>query len=767
MKIYLTSIFLLLSAICFGQFYDDFSDGNYTSNPRWFMTDMDAQIVENNDGYAVELHPTGEIENSSIKKGSFRTANTQTDNTWWGCDLTFDVNENSEGEIRFYLMSTLPNLGSGEGIYLSINTKSRLLYFIYENKGTKIITRSKTEFSLGSINLSCAIAKQNKEWQLECKTDGKDIAFSPIEVQNIASLELTMSTGFVVYETLENPINLRVNRVNCGKKPEEAEMIGEGDIVITEIMAKPNPAVGLPEVEWIEIYNNSDEAVALGGCKISSPSKTGTLNDYILESHDYAVLCSYNAAVEMSAISQKICIVESMPALNNNGNILTLKNRQNHTISFVEYSTDWYKSEPFKSDGGWSLERIDPNNPLSNAHTWGPSIDPRGGTPAEINSIAMELPDVLIPRIIGFGVENEKLVHIYFNKPMQGEIIELKKSIAIVGNSLKSLNWIEPQRQTLSINLTEPLDSSYAIDINFSDMRCVSGWSMADTTITLALPHQTQYMDIIFNELMPYVSNGNSKFIELYNNSDFYLDLSRLMLSNRDENNNLKSSKIFCSTSTILPPHRFAVISPDTSAIHCALGVNPQSIYFVSALPSMPAKEGTLVLTDRGGNIVDEIDYSDSWHHPQLSDSHDISLERIDSMAPTQSADNWSSCSIKNSAGWQNSQSIKIENEVSNRHFWLETNSFSPNNDGHQDHLIIHHNLPTAGYTMTIDAYTRHGAHICKMIDNKLIDPEGYVMWDGTTKDGTMIPTGLYVIVVRATNEDGDKIETKLIAIKI
>ena len=59
MKIYLTSIFLLLSAICFGQFYDDFSDGNYTANPRWFMTNMDAQIVENNDGYAVELHPTG------------------------------------------------------------------------------------------------------------------------------------------------------------------------------------------------------------------------------------------------------------------------------------------------------------------------------------------------------------------------------------------------------------------------------------------------------------------------------------------------------------------------------------------------------------------------------------------------------------------------------------------------------------------------------------------------------------------------------------
>jgi hypothetical protein len=181
----------------------------------------------------------------------------------------------------------------------------------------------------------------------------------------------------------------------------------------------------------------------------------------------------------------------------------------------------------------------------------------------------------------------------------------------------------------------------------------------------------------------------------------------------------------------------------------------------------MPATEGMLVLADRGGNIVDEIHYSDSWHHPQLSDLHDISLERIDSMAPTQSADNWSSCSIKNSAGWQNSQSIKIENEVSNRHFWLETNSFSPNNDGHQDHLIIHHNLPTAGYTMTIDAYTRHGAHVCSIADNQLLSPQGYTLWDGTNTHLETIPAGLYVLIIQASHPKELKITQKLICIKI
>ncbi len=761
---------MLFSAVCFGQFYDDFSDGNYTENPRWFMSDMEAQIVTSEDGYAVELHPTGEVENSSLRKGSFRTANTLIDNTWWGCDLTFDMNENSEGEIRFYLMSTLPNLGSGEGIYLTINTENRLIYFVHENKNTKIITQSKTILPSGSINLRCAIAKQNKEWQLECMVNDKEITFNPIETQNIASLQNATSTGFVLFENPENPYNLRVNRVNCGDKPEEEEMIGEGDIVITEIMAKPNPAVGLPEVEWIEIYNNRDEAVNLGKCKIETPAKIGTLGEYVLEAHDYAVLCSYNVAVEMSAISQKICIVESMPALNNDGNTLTLKNRQNHTISFVEYSSDWYDSEPFKGDGGWSLERIDPNNPLSNANTWGPSIDPRGGTPAEKNSIAEELPDVMIPRIIGVGVENEKLVHIYFNKPMRGEIVELEKNIEISGNSIKSLGWIEPKREILEISLTEGLDSTRAIEVAFEGIQCISGIYMNDTTIAIALPHQAEYMDLVFNELMPYVSDGQSKFIELYNNSEFYIDLKGLMLSNRDEGGMLKNSKIIVSDSRIVAPHTFIVVTTDTAMLKCSWGVNYESLYINMTLPSMAAKEGKLVLTDRSGRVIDEVHYSNAWHHPTLKDLHNVSLERIDPMGNTQEAENWQSASSAvgyNTAGWENSQYFEDSESESDESFWLDTNRFSPNNDGYEDWLIINYQLPQSGYTATIDVYTRHGAHVCKMVDNRLIDTEGQITWDGITKDGAMIPAGLYVIMVQATNEDGDKIEIKLIVIKI
>ncbi len=45
-----------------------------------------------------------------------------------------------------------------------------------------------------------------------------------------------------------------------------------GDIVINELMIDPSPAVGLPEVEYIELFNASSQAYDLRGLKIGDPS---------------------------------------------------------------------------------------------------------------------------------------------------------------------------------------------------------------------------------------------------------------------------------------------------------------------------------------------------------------------------------------------------------------------------------------------------------------------------------------------------------------
>src|SRR5690554_1307610 len=64
------------------------------------------------------------------------------------------------------------------------------------------------------------------------------------------------------------------------------------DIVINEIMIDP---VGADEgYEWIELYNNSDEAVDLSGWKIQSAGTSFitnyTISDYIISPYDFLLI---------------------------------------------------------------------------------------------------------------------------------------------------------------------------------------------------------------------------------------------------------------------------------------------------------------------------------------------------------------------------------------------------------------------------------------------------------------------------------------------
>src|SRR6187455_3506840 len=86
-------------------------------------------------------------------------------------------------------------------------------------------------------------------------------------------------------------------------------------IVISEIMADPSPSQGLPEVEYVELFNRTSTAISLANWLFSDATGSITLPEFVLQPRQYVVMTSKLAALSAS----NVIVVANLPSLNNSG----------------------------------------------------------------------------------------------------------------------------------------------------------------------------------------------------------------------------------------------------------------------------------------------------------------------------------------------------------------------------------------------------------------------------------------------------------------
>ncbi|MDR0296188.1 MAG: lamin tail domain-containing protein, partial [Prevotellaceae bacterium] len=64
-----------------------------------------------------------------------------------------------------------------------------------------------------------------------------------------------------------------------------------GDVVFSEIMAKADPSAGLPEVQYMELYNRSGRELMLDGWKIYYNNTIGNIGNTVMPDSSYLILC--------------------------------------------------------------------------------------------------------------------------------------------------------------------------------------------------------------------------------------------------------------------------------------------------------------------------------------------------------------------------------------------------------------------------------------------------------------------------------------------
>jgi hypothetical protein len=389
-------------------------------------------------------------------------------------------------------------------------------------------------------------------------------------------------------------------------------------LLATEVMADPSPAVGLPEAEYVELHNTTDQLLSLGGLRFSDASTTAVLPTTFLAPQEYVILAN-EANQQALAPYGRVIAVKSLPSLNSRGDSLRLTNEQGQEIFTLAYADDWY-NDAEKRGGGWSLEMVDTQRPCGERDNWTASVNPAGGTPGRPNSVQQANPDRFGPKVVRALVASDTVVRVRFSERLSKSASpEITLSD---GLSVREVRWLTGQKEIMVL-LHRPIQPGINYALAVRGVTDCSGNLIdeAHASTTFALPEIAQVGDILLSELLVHPRSGGEKFVELYNHSSKPIDLKGWSLANVAEDT-LVNVEIIFDDHYVLAPGAYVALTEGPTALRADYPTPPAALLeAVPALPSLPADRGTLVLLDPARTVMQRLDYSDAFHHPLLDDT--------------------------------------------------------------------------------------------------------------------------------------------------
>ncbi len=531
------------------------------------------------------------------------------------------------------------------------------------------------------------------------------------------------------------------------------------DILINEIYAIPTPSHGLPELEYVELYNRSDKAINLENYTFDEGSNSGnTLPFFVLLPDAYVIL--QKAEFDDFGLYGDIIKLNNF-TLTNSGEILKLLDPIGNTIDVVEYDSDWSING---RSAGYSLERINPDNICTNgAPDWSSSFADLGGTPGSINNIFdQSRPNNTGPELTKVYMDwrNPNQVILSFDQALDPTTANDPSNYGITptDRSVVSAVLLPPLFNEVSLFLNTPAETPTIYTLEVDITSCKNNSSVTTQSGRFAISERMEVGDVVMNEILHNPFTNGSRFIELYNKSDKVLDVSDLFLAKRIGVDSIGFDEEV-ETPCLFFPQDYIVLTPNPADILARYEVENPNLLVSTGLPSYDDDEDQVVLFTDGSVILDELAYTREFHNALLDDRNGASLERIDFNAATQNIGNWASAA--ETAGfatptYKNSQFSERTNTVSGNQFIsLAETTISPDGDGFQDALLISYQTPDPGFIANVRIYDARGRLVKNLNQQTLIATEGSLKWDGSTNDEEKATIGIYVLVAEFIHPDG------------
>ncbi|NML20199.1 hypothetical protein HHL16_04910 [Pseudoflavitalea sp. G-6-1-2] len=534
--------------------------------------------------------------------------------------------------------------------------------------------------------------------------------------------------------------------------------ISRYQLIITEIMADPSPPKGLPEYEYIELKNISGKALDLIGCKLADENGSANFSkSTILKPDSFLICCSNTAAPYLQRYGKTIGL-SNWPSFGNESGIVQLISPQGNIIHAISWHSSWYRNT-IKSSGGWSLEMISPFQYCAGQSNWTASNDEAGGTPGRINSVNATAKDELPPALLRTYATDSLHLMAVFDEP-----VDSASAASPVGFRLDGMqqapafcNAVPPLFNEVQIRLPAAMQEQTVYKLIVKELKdCIGNTVGMLNNAKAGRASSAAAGDIVINELLADPPPEGDDYVELFNTSKKIIDLSKLYFSNRNSAQVLINSKPATHFPFLLFPGDYLAICSIPEWLGSKYVLKDRSaVLAVNSLPSLPNENGSLVLSNSQGKIIDEINYDIGWHFSLLQSAEGISLERIDPLQPGTKNNFMSAATTAGGGtpGYINSQYRSLGSIQAQ--FSLSSKSFSPDLDGIDDVLHIQYNMNTTGVVCTVQVFDLDGNPIRMLAANALTGISGSFSWDGLSESKLALPSGIYIILASWFNSNG------------
>lgn len=399
-------------------------------------------------------------------------------------------------------------------------------------------------------------------------------------------------------------------------------------VVINEIFADPTPVVGLPDAEYLEIFNASELYFELENWTLVNTETERPLTPFLFEPGQFLILCDADDQ-ELFENFGPVLGIESFTALSNSGDSLTLLNAEGDIIDWVSYTDDWY-NDPIKEEGGYSLELINPFTACSGPENWSGSDDPTGGTPGLENSIFDDTPDTEAPVLEDYLVQSSTQIVLEFSEVMDEN--SLIDGVYSWNQGISTLNVLPgPDLLSALITLSDPLQTGVSYQLTISGQTDCEGNLIQETSIEILIGEIPLFGELIISEIMadpsPTQALPDAEYFELANTGKRAIELSGLSLNDIP----------FLSGQVLFPGEYLICVDDENSSFYPDAYIIEDlgATYFTNS-----GRE--LILSNQLGERLDRVNYNDSWYNDPDKTDGGFSLERKNLTEICRAEENWS-----------------------------------------------------------------------------------------------------------------------------